>query len=74
VYDGHMRDSETIELPENYTVNRDISPCCGGPYPTITTSAGIRICTGCARHIACDCDECENERALDEDADRRSER
>lgn len=64
------RDNEgRIDLPDDTVINKNISSCCGAPYPTATTPEGIEVCMGCGQHMNCDCAACENERALDDDAD-----
>jgi hypothetical protein len=70
VYDGHMDTDTDLALPDGTTFWNVHNECCGGPYPVALTPDGHRICAGCGDTMpGCDCRECSNERALDQDAD-----
>lgn len=50
-----------------------LSTCCGF-YPTTEEDSGHDICGGCMEILdTCECDTCENDRALDADNDMREE-
>lgn len=54
---------------ETYTYRVDTRSCCCG-YPFLQYDDDHLICTGCMEPcVHCDCAECENLRAADEQAD-----